>query len=301
MNLFYTLMPLLSGIFWGTSGTFVRTMADEHWDNMTILYGRMLTAVIMLLILILIVDRKLLRFRLKDLWIFLLGGAVFTLGLNAFYQETILRLTLSLAAVLLGMSPVFVLFAARIFFHEPITKAKVGSMFLAIFGCVLVSGVLENGSAGNVTPLNILIGIASAFCYGMQVISMRIASNRGYHPLTTTFYSLLSVAIVTFPLANHRAILTYTAAAPVPHWAFLFLQALCVSVLPFLLYNIALSRVESGKASILASAGEPSAATVFGMLIYHEIPSILSLLGLAVVIIALALLCRPERKAGAAD
>ena len=290
MNLIYTLMPLLSGIFWGTSGTFVRTMADEHWDNMTILYGRMLTAVIMLLILILIVDRKLLRFRLKDLWIFLLGGAVFTLGLNAFYQETILRLTLSLAAVLLGMSPVFVLFAARILFHEPITKAKVGSMFLAIFGCVLVSGVLENGSAGNVTPLNILIGIASAFCYGMQVISMRIASNRGYHPLTTTFYSLLSVAIVTFPLANHRAILTYTAAAPVPHWAFLFL-----------LYNIALSRVESGKASILASAGEPSAATVFGMLIYHEIPSILSLLGLAVVIIALALLCRPERKAGAAD
>ena len=207
----------------------------------------------------------------------------------------------TLAAVLLGMSPVFVLFAARILFHEPITKAKVGSMFLAIFGCVLVSGVLENGSAGNVTPLNILIGIASAFCYGMQVISMRIASNRGYHPLTTTFYSLLSVAIVTFPLANHRAILTYTAAAPVPHWAFLFLQALCVSVLPFLLYNIALSRVESGKASILASAGEPSAATVFGMLIYHEIPSILSLLGLAVVIIALALLCRPERKAGAAD
>ena len=161
-------------------------------------------------------------------------------------------------------------------------------MFLAIFGCVLVSGVLENGSAGNVTPLNILIGIASAFCYGMQVISMRIASNRGYHPLTTTFYSLLSVAIVTFPLANHRAILTYTAAAPVPHWAFLFLQALCV-------------RVESGKASILASAGEPAAATVFGMLIYHEIPSILSLLGLVVVIIALALLCRPERKAGAAD
>ena len=45
MNLIYTLMPLLSGIFWGTSGTFVRTMADEHWDNMTILYGRMLTAV----------------------------------------------------------------------------------------------------------------------------------------------------------------------------------------------------------------------------------------------------------------
>lgn len=46
-------------------------------------------------------------------------------------------------AWLLAMSPVFVLFLAAIFFHEPITRHKLTCVTLALIGCVLVSGVLE--------------------------------------------------------------------------------------------------------------------------------------------------------------
>lgn len=293
----YYLMPLFAGIFWGTSGPFVRYFTGQHWDNMTVLFSRMSFAVVVMALLMLLFRRDLFRIHLRDVWLFILNGAVFTLGLNICYQESINRLTLSLAAVLLGMSPVFVLLLARIFFREKITAVKIGSMFLAIFGCILVSGVLEQSPAGHVTPVSIMIGLASAVCYSMQSIIGRMAADKGYNAITTTFYSLASVFIVTMPLADHAAIRTYAAAAPVSHIFLLILQAICVSILPALLYNASLARVETGRAAILAAAGEPSAATVFGAVIYKEIPSVLSLAGLAVVIIALSIICRPAKTA----
>jgi len=51
--------------------------------------------------------------------------------------------------------------------------------------------------------------------------------------------------------------------------------------------------MDTGKASILCSC-EPIAATVFGLIFYNEIPTILSLVGLVITLIALAILSLKE-------
>ena len=63
-----------------------------------------------------------------------------------------------------------------------------------------------------------------------------------------------------------------------------------------MLYTLSLSYVDTGKVSILAAGGEPSAAMVFGLLFFGEVPTALSLCGLAVTIAALWFLCRPESR-----
>jgi drug/metabolite transporter (DMT)-like permease len=50
-------------------------------------------------------------------------------AINLCYNRAIQEVTLSLAAVLLSMSPIFVLILAAVFFGEKITKKKLKAIF----------------------------------------------------------------------------------------------------------------------------------------------------------------------------
>lgn len=52
--------------------------------------------------------------------------------------------------------------------------------------------------------------------------------------------------------------------------------------------------MDAGKAYILAS-GEPIAAMFFGIFFYHEIPTVLSVIGVLLTLTALTLLSLPEK------
>ena len=125
--------PILSGILWGSTGLFVRSLAGMGMNSLTIMFSRVFLAMFMLLIGILLYDRSLLKIKIRDLWIFIAAGLIGTLGLNFCYNESISRLTLSLSAVLLSLAPVFVLLMAAVFFKEKITVKKFRCMILAIF------------------------------------------------------------------------------------------------------------------------------------------------------------------------
>lgn len=59
--------------------------------------------------------------------------------------------------------------------------------------------------------------------------------------------------------------------------------------LPYLLYTRGLEGLENGKASIMASI-EPVVATVVGVIIYHETPTLMSAAGVILVLSAIVLL-----------
>ena len=138
-------MPVLAGVFWGSVGVFVRTLTDFGMDNYTVLGSRMAVAVVILFFVILFRDKSLFRIRIRDLGLFLGSRACGLVALNYCYNEAINQLTLSLAAVLLSLSPIFVMIMSAFLFHERITLKKIGCTALAIAGCVLVSGVLQSG------------------------------------------------------------------------------------------------------------------------------------------------------------
>ena len=292
--------PILSGILWGSTGLFVRSLAGMGMNSLTIMFSRVFLAMFMLLIGILLYDRSLLKIKIRDLWIFIAAGLIGTLGLNFCYNESISRLTLSLSAVLLSLAPVFVLLMAAVFFKEKITVKKFGCMILAIFGCALVSGIFEETSAMQWSALGLFIGVLSGFFYALYSIFSRIAIERGYHALTITFYCIFLIAAVLVPFADWNSIGHVLALNPAKNGILMFLHSLFASVLPYVLYTLSLNYMETGKASILASA-EPVAAMLFGLFFFSEIPTPLSLAGLALTITALALLSLPDKNTAAAD
>ena len=291
------LMPIISGAMWGSAGIFVRKLTELGMNSYTVVSVRVVLAVLILAVWLGIYDRNLLKIKLKDLWVFVAGGVVGMFGLNICYNFAISELSLSLAAVLLSLSPVFVLFMAAILFKEKITSKKVICMTIAIAGCVLASGVLESASTMRWSVKGIIVGIIGAFFYGLYGIISKTAMERGYHAFTTTFYCLFMVMLVVIPLTNWKLVTNVVVANPIKMSVFLVIHSLCTSVLPYILYTFSIRYIDAGMASILAS-GEPVAAMIFGVIFFSEIPTVLSVVGIVLVIVALGLLSMPDKKCG---
>lgn len=288
------LLPILSGVMWGAAGVFVRTLSEWGMDSFTIVFSRVAIAAVMVLAVILVTDRSMLRIRLRDLWLFV-ACALSMVGLNAFYTVSVDEVSLSLAAVLLSMSPVFMLVMARAIFGERITSRKVLCIVVSIVGCVLVSGIVEGGST--VSLMGIAAGLVSAVFYAAYGILSKRAGSEGYGVYTILFYSLLISAIVLIPFSDLGSVADY-ASGGLRDTGYLILQAAVASFLPYILYTTAMTRIEAGTASILAACGEPTAAAVFGLVFFAEVPSPLMLLGMVMAIGAMAFMCMPSRGGG---
>lgn len=288
-NKISTLLPIIAGALWGSVGVFVRGFTNGNIDNVSILVMRVLFAAIMMFVFIAIKDKSLLKINLKDVWVFACGGIVAMFGMNFCYNNAINSLSLSLAGVLLALSPVFVMFLAAILFKEKITARSIVCMIFALIGCTMASGVIGGGEIAFSTS-GILFGIAAAFFYGLTSIFSKIAMEKGYHALTMTFYSMLILAIVLLPFADWKLVGEYVMVSPANNIIFILMHSLCTAVLPYLLYNLALSNIDASLASILVAGAEPSAAMIFGIIFFAEMPSVVSILGLVVTIVALTIL-----------
>lgn len=284
------LLPILSGIMWGATGVFVRTLSDYGLDSTTIVFSRVSFATVMMLVVILVSDRTWLRFDRRDLWMFL-ACAVAMLGLNAFYTFSVDILSLSLAAVLLSLSPVFMLVMAAVLFRERITFRKVACMTASILGCVLVSGFLEGDNTLSVS--GVMAGLAAAFFYALYGIVSKRAASGGYTTYTILFYCLLISTIILLPFSDLEAMTGYAAQGPLDA-AYLILHAAVASFLPYMFYTTAMSHMDGGTASILAAAGEPIAAAVFGITFFTEMPTPLMLVGMVLAIGSMAVMCLPS-------
>ena len=287
-------MPIISGICFGSAGIFVRELS-ENMNSTSIISSRVIVAVLLLGAWIAVCHPEYFKIKLKDLWIFVGAGVLGTLGLNTCYNFSINELSLSLSAVLIALAPIFVIIFAFFLFHEAITARKVISIILALAGCVLTSGIFENNASMHWTWIGILVGGAGAIFYALYSVFSKVGMKHGYPALTITFYSMVAIAVVLLPFTQWGHITHYIAANPVRNAPFMVMHSLCTAVCPYAFYTVALDHMDAGKASILCSC-EPVAAMVFGIFFFGEIPTVLSVAGLLIVLVALAMLVLPDRK-----
>ena len=299
MEQIYNIMPIISGICFGSAGIFVRELS-ENMNSTSIISSRILIAILLLGLWIAVRYPMNFRIKLKDSWIFVGAGVLGTLGLNLCYNFSINELSLSLAAVLIALAPIFVMVFAFFMFHEAITAKKVISIILALVGCVLTSGILENNASMHWSWIGILVGSASAGFYALYSIFSKVGMKKSYPALTITFYSMLAIAVVLLPFTQWDNMAHYIAANPLRNTLFMVMHSLCTAVCPYAFYTVALDHMEAGKASILCSC-EPVAAMVFGLFFFGEIPTVLSVTGLIIVLLALAMLVLSDKNQGIID
>lgn len=288
------ILPLcivVAGCLWGLMGLFIRRFNEFGIDSMTIVFIRAVFTAVVTMAGMAIFGRRLLRIRLKDIWIFAGAGLLSIVFFNLCYFSAIKEMSLSAAAILLYTSPIFVMLLSAVFFKERITARKIVAMAVSIFGLCLVTGLFEG--VISVSLSGILFGIGSAFGYALYSIFTRAAINRGYNPLTITGWFFTFAALFSAFTADYGAC-GEMLTADISMLGFSAVFAVVVTVLPYALYSLGLTGTENGKAAILASA-EPVAATLYGALFFGEIPSVMGIVGI-VTVIAGILICGSNEK-----
>ena len=275
---------LAAGALWGCISLFVRHLSAAGLSTMDIAGVRMLVGAIGMFAIVLVVDRSLLRIRLRDLWMFIGTGVVSVMLFNVCYFTCMTISEASIAVVLLYTSPIFVMLMSAIFFKERVTPRKVVAIAMTFAGCVLVSGLL--GGAVRLTPFALIVGVAAGFFYATYSIFGRVALKR-YKPLTITFYTFVTGAIASFVLADYGNVAAVIASQPFDILWIIGLGVIC-TIAPYLLYTSGLEHLDPGLAAVFATV-EPLVGGLLGIFAYGESAGHLKLIGMALILAAVVL------------
>ena len=290
------LFIVLAGCLWGSMGIFVRRLNDAGIQSMSIVFIRALFTAAITFALTALRNKELLKIKLRDIWIFAGTGLISIVLFNFCYFTAISMMSLSAAAILLYTSPIFVMLLSAMIYKERITVQKVIAVVLSLAGLSLVTGVF---GGARLTPMGIVFGLLSAFGYAMYSIFGRAAINRGYGSLTTTAWSFAFAALFSAFFADYGAIFgAVSDSALIIPYTVVF--AIVASVAPYVLYSLGLRGTETGKAAVIASV-EPIAASLFGIILYHEIPTVQSVFGILLVLAALVMCIITPKKHNRSD
>ena len=273
-------------------GFFARSLYAAGFGPLEVAQTRITTGLVFVGLYIFLFNRSLFRVKFRDLWCFLGTGIVSLLLFSTCYFSALNYTSLAVAAILLYTAPFFVMLLSLVLFKEKMNGKKVFALLLAFAGCVLVSGV---GGDTAFSWKGILLGLGSGFFYALYSIFGRYAINRGYGAWTMTFYTFLFCSVGCAFLSDWQVIGSVMGAS---YHNILWVLGLgfVTAFLPYVLYSTGLERMESSKASILASV-EPVVSALFGVFVFHETLSLWGILGIAMVLGAIIVLNVKKKKA----
>ncbi len=281
-----SILIILAGCFWGSMGIFVRRLGTYGFSSIQIVSIRVTLAALLFALVLLIKDRAGFKILFRDLPLFLGLGFGSILFFTVCYFTAITMMPLSTAAILLYTSPVWIMLMSVLFFHEKLDRRKLMALVLAFAGCVMVSGI----SGGGLTPIGLLVGLGSGIGYGLYSILGTIALRR-YSPYTVTTYTFIFAAVGSWIIC--RPVELFDKFTNTAHIGFLTvfccLTALVTAVIPFLAYTCGLQNVEASKAGIIATI-EPMVATLIGILVFSEPLTLISGLGILLILTAVVIL-----------
>lgn len=275
----------LAGVLWGTSGLFVNYLAPLGFTSAQMTFAKGLVAFLCMAGYALAVDCS--AFRIKPIELFLyalIGLSLFATGY--FYYVSMQLTSVSTAVILMYTAPVYVMAFSILFLGERLTKVKTVAVLLMLAGCCLVSGVLT-GFAFH--PVGILWGLLSGIGYASYNIVTKISLRRGGNPISATVYAFLTMTIIAAVFSDPIGMAGHVAKASFPSICVLIGLGVGTSVIPYMVYTLALRDIPAGTASAL-SIIEPMSASIFSFIFLAETPDYTSLLGIALILFAVFLL-----------
>ena len=286
------ILIIIAACFWGSMGIFVRRLTAYGFNSIQIVSIRLTLAAVIFSIFLFFKERTGFRIAWRDVPLFLGLGLGSILFFTVCYFAAITIMPLSTAAILLYTSPIWIMLMSALFFHEKINVKKVIALLLAFGGCVLVSGISGDG----ITIKGLLLGLGSGIGYGLYSILGTVAL-RKYSPYTVTTYTFLFAALGSWVICKPVDMLSKFGNADGSAGLILFciLTALVTAVIPFLAYTLGLRSVEAGKAGIIATI-EPVVATLVGIICFSETLTLLSGIGIVLVLAAVIVLNIKKRE-----
>lgn len=262
------LFVFMAASTWGTLGIFARYLDDFGLDAFTMVFYRVLFALIFLSVYLRLVGVgfSIAPSRLK---FYALYGFFSIFLFYTLYFYTVTISSVSFAVLLLYTAPVYSILLGRLLFGERLTPEKIAALFMVLFGVLLV-----NGPNGGFSTRALVFGLLTGFTYALYGVLAKFAVSKE-EPEKALFYTLLFGLLFLTPFSRF--------SVPMGALPYLFALALLPTFFGYILYNHALKEVEVSKASIVATV-EPVVAIILAFILFGETLTWLQILGAVLII-----------------
>ena len=280
-NSFISTFCITAGaVMWGFIGLFLKAL--DGFSSAQLLAVRSFVTAVLLFAFLAVRDRKKLYIKIRDIHYFIGTGIISFASYNFAYFAAIRLTSMSVAAVLLYTSPIFVTIMSAIFFKEKLTPKKCVAVLCAFAGCMLITGI---GTDTMLSTKGLTAGLISGFCYALYSIFGKFALER-YSTITVTAYTFLFASLAAIPLADVGSTIQLITS---DNALLLLVFGLFSGLIPYLLYTYGLSKTQAGKAAVIACI-EPVTAAVAGVTLLNEELLLRTFIGIVFVIGAVILL-----------
>lgn len=214
---------IISAVFFGTSGIFVKQGYNDNFSPTDLLMLQYIIAGIILLFLCLIKYKneiKISKVMLKKL---IIQGAFANTLMTVFFYSSFKYLNVSVATMLLYTYPAMVAFYSFVFMKEKISRTKILAIIGTFLGCIMVLNIFAS-SFKDISLTGVIFGILAAVSYTfMNIYAKKIVED--IHPVVITFYttsfSLLVLIIFNFSFIYKLPTLSYNSLLNAAMLAFL--------------------------------------------------------------------------------
>jgi drug/metabolite transporter (DMT)-like permease len=263
---------ILAAMCLGTLGVLVK-LIGENMPVMTISFFRVALAFIFLLLIVPFLDKKMFKISKKDIKGYVFLGFLYALSL-AIYPVALWYAPIQ-NVVLIGASyPFFVLIFAYFLLKEQITTTKLITLFVAIFGLIIINP-FKSGSY----MLGNTISLISAIIFAILITEMRKENKN--HSIGDVFWFFLFATLFLLPFPIYYGLGNLSSV-----WQYVLLLGFVSTGLVYLLYNLALEKIEAEIASIITTIISPIISIGLAVLIINEQINNRIIIGGALLIIA---------------
>jgi drug/metabolite transporter (DMT)-like permease len=229
----------------------------------------------------------------RELKLSLWAGAFFAADLICWHYA-IHDVGAGLATVLGNLQVVLVGLVAWLTLGERPEARVIAAVPIALFGIVLLSGVLGSGAYGEDPLRGVIFGIATGLTYAAFILVLRQSGRDLRRPVAPLFEATAASAV--FALIAGLVIGDLDLAPSWPAHAWLVLLALSSQVVGWLLISLSLPRLPAALTSVLLTV-QPVGSVILGIVLLSEAPSLLQLVGVVCIFsgVLVATARRPTR------
>ncbi|HBE8574383.1 TPA: EamA family transporter [Clostridioides difficile] len=272
----------IAGLLWATLGLFGKFLMGNGLTSEQVTFTRLFFGFIVLGVYSSIRTPQILKINKKGIIYSVIIGIICQAMFNLCYFKAIDIAGVSIAAVLLYTSPLFLAIFSKLCYKENITRSKLFSLILCFIGAIMaVTGGRLDFQGLN--AFGLLLGVLSAIAYALMPTISKNALKE-FSSSTILVYSFLFGAIFMIPSSRPWEILNYAKDLDV--LSCMLMLGIVPAALAYIFYAAGISKgVELSVAGVVASV-ELVGSVIIGCTILGESFSLGKLFGVMLMLIS---------------
>ncbi|HBG3680541.1 TPA: EamA family transporter [Clostridioides difficile] len=272
----------IAGLLWATLGLFGKFLMGNGLTSEQVAFTRLFFGFIVLGVYSSIRTPQILKISKKGIIYSVIIGIICQAMFNLCYFKAIDIAGVSIAAVLLYTSPLFLAIFSKICYKENITRSKLFSLILCFIGAIMaVTGGRLDFQGLN--AFGLLLGVLSAIAYALMPTISKNALKE-FSSSTILVYSFLFGAIFMIPSSRPWEILNYAKDLDV--LSCMLMLGIVPAALAYIFYAAGISKgVELSVVGVVASV-ELVGSVIIGCTILGESFSLGKLFGVMLMLIS---------------